>query len=134
MAEALGVRFLDSAGQSIGSGIAGLEELAEVDLSGIDPRLAAGTFEALSDVQNPLAGPDGAVFVYGPQKGLPAARLSELDRALGRYGELVGKAVGSEISCLPGGGSRRSRRWPCRLLRSEDQVGNRCRARCALLR
>lgn len=105
MAEALGVRFLDSAGQSIGSGIAGLEELAEVDLSGIDPRLAAGTFEALSDVQNPLAGPDGAVFVYGPQKGLPAARLSELDRALGRYGELIGKAVGSEISCLPGAGA-----------------------------
>jgi len=105
MAEALGVRFLDSAGQSIGSGIAGLEELAEVDLSGIDPRLAACTFEALSDVQNPLAGPDGAVFVYGPQKGLPAARLSELDRTLERYGELVSKAVGSDISCLPGAGA-----------------------------
>lgn len=105
MAEALGVRFLDSAGQSIGSGIAGLEELAEVDLSGIDPRLAACTFEALSDVQNPLAGLDGAVFVYGPQKGLPAARLSELDRTLERYGELVSKAVGSDISCLPGAGA-----------------------------
>ncbi len=105
MAEALGVRFLDSAGQSIGSGIAGLEELAEVDPSGIDPRLAACTFEALSDVQNPLAGPDGAVFVYGPQKGLPAARLSELDRTLERYGELVSKAVGSDISCLPGAGA-----------------------------
>jgi glycerate kinase len=105
MAEALGVRFLDSAGSPIGTGIAGLADLAAVDLSGMDPRLAACTFEALSDVQNPLAGPDGAVFVYGPQKGLPAARLPELDRTLERYGELVGKATGKEAALVPGAGA-----------------------------
>ncbi|MGN0071674.1 MAG: glycerate kinase [Atopobiaceae bacterium] len=105
MAEALGVRFLAKDGKPIPPGIAGLAELAKIDISGADPRLASCTFEALSDVANPLAGPDGAVFVYGPQKGLPRERLSELDHVLARYGRLVGKATGQEVSSVAGAGA-----------------------------
>lgn len=105
MAEALGVRFLDRQGNPVPHGIQGLTGLAEIDCSHMDPRLASCTFEALSDVRNPLAGPDGAVFVYGSQKGLPASRLSELDHVLARYGKLAARATGHDVSLRPGAGA-----------------------------
>jgi glycerate kinase len=41
------------------------------------------------DVTNPLAGPDGAARVFGPQKGATPEQVGRLDAALARLGRIV---------------------------------------------
>lgn len=68
MLQALGVQLLDAHGQSITRGGAALAQLARMDASGIDQRLAACTIDVACDVDNPLTGPRGASAIFGPQK------------------------------------------------------------------
>lgn len=105
MARALGVRFLDVAGAEVPEGLAGLERLARIDASGLAPELAAVDVVALTDVTNPLAGPSGAVRVYGKQKGIPTDRVDELDGWMARYGQLLDETVGRNVAALPGAGA-----------------------------
>ena len=56
MLAALGARFLDGDGKPVGPGGGALAELAEADLSGLDPRLAGIDLILASDVDNPLTG------------------------------------------------------------------------------
>lgn len=88
---ALGIRFLDAHGQQIPDGGIGLESVAEVDFSDLDPRIESGEARVLlaSDVDNPLLGPTGAPAIYGPQKGAGPAEVARLDAALARYAEVV---------------------------------------------
>src|SRR5690606_21208330 len=91
---ALGARLLDSAGRPVPPGGGGLAQLAEVDLSGLDPRVADTRFVLAADVSNPLLGPDGAAAVFGPQKGAGPTDVTRLDRALAGYAELLAGALG----------------------------------------
>src|SRR3990170_1588194 len=86
MAQALGVRFLDAAGEELPSGGAALARLERIDASGLDSRLVQCEVVAATDVMNPLCGPEGASLVYGPQKGASPEVARELDAALRRYG------------------------------------------------
>jgi len=80
---ALGGRFLDAEGRPIASGNAGLGHLAAVDLSGLRA-LPPGGVRVLTDVTNPLLGPDGAAAVFGPQKGATPQHLPLLEHNLAR--------------------------------------------------
>ncbi|HET8586551.1 MAG TPA: glycerate kinase, partial [Candidatus Limnocylindria bacterium] len=66
---ALGVRFLDGRGTELPAGGAALNDLAKIDASGLDSRLAGVELVVASDVTNTLVGGDGAAATYGPQKG-----------------------------------------------------------------
>lgn len=105
MAEALGVKFLDAAGNPIGRGGAALQRLACIDASGSDSRLGATTILVACDVQNPLCGPEGASAVYGPQKGASAADIALLDRTLDHYASIIRSSVGIDVLAIPGGGA-----------------------------
>jgi len=105
MAEALGVRFLDATGAPIARGGAALQNLACIDVSVKDPRIAAAGIMVACDVQNTLCGPNGASAVYGPQKGASAADLLLLDQALGHYASIVGLSTGIDVLSVPGGGA-----------------------------
>ena len=90
MAQALGIQLLDAGGHELPRGGAALIGLARVDASGLDPGWRAVKVRVATDVTNPLTGPLGASAVYGPQKGANAAMVEELDRALRRFGQVVG--------------------------------------------
>ena len=70
MLEALGARLLDAAGAPIAHGLAGLADLASIDLAPALDGLRGVHLVVLGDVDNPLVGTRGAVRVFGPQKGL----------------------------------------------------------------
>ncbi|MEU6818387.1 glycerate kinase [Streptomyces sp. NPDC046860] len=89
MLTALGARFLDERGEPVGPGGDGLADLAEADLSGLDPRLATVELILAGDVDNPLTGPHGAAAVYGPQKGASPADVALLDTALARLAAVL---------------------------------------------
>lgn len=90
---ALGVRLLDGDGRPVPPGGGGLTRLARVDLSGLDPRIAATRIVLAADVANPLLGPDGAAAVFGPQKGAGPDDVALLDRALSGYAKLIEEAL-----------------------------------------
>ncbi|WP_405850394.1 glycerate kinase [Streptomyces niveus] len=108
MLAAMGGRFLDADGQPVGPGGGGLRDLATVDLSGLDPRIADTDIVLASDVDNPLTGPKGAPAVYGPQKGASPEDVAALDAALAHYARVLEKTIGAqaaEAALSPGAGA-----------------------------
>ncbi len=105
MAQALGVRLLDGDGASLPFGGAALSELSEVDVSGLDPRLAGVRIQLASDVTNPLTGVRGASAVFGPQKGATPGMVERLDGALAHYAAVIRRQMGREVDAVPGAGA-----------------------------
>lgn len=88
MLQALGAKFLEKAGNEIRCGASGLKDICSADLSGlIDDGLC---ITVASDVTNPLCGPDGCSYVYGPQKGASIKACEEMDSWLRHYAEVTG--------------------------------------------
>lgn len=108
MLAGLGAALLDQTGAPLPSGGAALADLAWIDLSNLDPRLATTTFTLASDVDNPLLGPNGAAAVFGPQKGATPDDVTYLDRALARFVEVLSAETGPRALTLaeaPGAGA-----------------------------
>src|SRR5690606_11188712 len=66
--------------------------------------LRAADFICLCDVTNPLFGPQGAAYVYGPQKGADQPSLALLDEGLRNFHEVVMREFGIR-SNFPGAGA-----------------------------
>lgn len=105
MLQALGVKLLDGEGRELHHGGAALGSLVSIDVSGLDPRLRAVTVTAACDVTNPLAGPQGASAVFGPQKGASAADVTLLDHALANFASVIKRQLGVDVANVAGGGA-----------------------------
>ena len=125
MLQALGARLVDECGCNIAPGLAGLEQVASVDLAPALQALDGARVVVLSDVENPLVGRRGALAVFSRQKGLPTDDVEALggyDGWMVGYGRLLDTAIaevraqgllrvpegartfGSEL-CVPGAGA-----------------------------
>ena len=96
MLQALGARLVDGCGCNIAPGLAGLEQVASVDLAPALQALDGARIVVLSDVENPLVGRRGALAVFGGQKGLPTDDVEALGRYDGwmvGYGRLLDTAI-----------------------------------------
>lgn len=102
---ALGVTLLDDQDQPLPPGGLALANLARIDLSDLDPRLARVSFEIAADVDNPLCGHHGASVVFGPQKGASASQVQALDQALGHFAEHCARALNKDVRDEPGSGA-----------------------------
>ena len=102
---ALGVRLLDEDGASLPATPASLEQVAQVDISGLDSRLRQCELIAMTDVDNPLCGPHGASAMFGPQKGARPSQIASLDRALAHFADLLEAAFGKRCRDVPGAGA-----------------------------
>jgi glycerate kinase len=86
------------------AGVTGLTELQSVDLSPAKDRLGGVDLVAATDVDNPLLGLRGATNVFGPQKGVAADRLLEVDGALTRFAHLAGRELADARGAGAAGG------------------------------
>ena len=105
MAEALGVRLLDTNGQQIQRGGGHLGQLASIDATGLHPAIAETETVVACDVNNPLTGPDGASHVYGPQKGATPEMIETLDGHLGHFDKILTHTFGKSFNDIPGAGA-----------------------------
>ncbi len=103
--QALGAKLLDRDGKNIVPGGRGLKSLARIDLTDLDPRIAATQILVASDVDNPLTGPKGAARVFGPQKGATQEMLTVLDENLKHYASVIRDQMGIDIENTPGAGA-----------------------------
>lgn len=102
---ALGTRLIDRAGTPGPPGGGGLTGLEQIDLTGLDPRLADVALRIACDVTNPLLGPAGAAATYGPQKGATPSQVAELDRALAHWADLLERVTPRDERDTPGAGA-----------------------------
>jgi glycerate 2-kinase len=105
MAQALGYRLLDAAGHDLPHGGAALLRLERIDGSGLDPGWRAVKVMVACDVTNPLTGPEGASYIYGPQKGADPETVLLLDKALGHVAEVIERDLGKRVADIPGAGA-----------------------------
>ncbi|UCH15410.1 MAG: glycerate kinase [Bacteroidales bacterium] len=105
MAQALGGIFKDSRGKQIGYGGGTLDSLTEIDLTKLDERLKKSQVLVACDVDNPLYGPQGAAFVYSPQKGADKEMVRKLDDNLRHYANIIRVSLGIDIQNIKGLGA-----------------------------
>ncbi|ATW24750.1 glycerate kinase [Candidatus Formimonas warabiya] len=105
MAAALGVKFLDPAGDELPQGGGYLDQLHQIDVQGLDARIKEIDIKVACDVTNPLCGPDGASAIYGLQKGATPEMIPLLDRNLAHYAEILARTTGKNVKDLPGAGA-----------------------------
>lgn len=105
MMAALGARFLGTDGQAYLPVGGTLGQLAQVDLSELDPLLPPAEIVTMCDIDNPLCGPAGASAVFGPQKGADPAMVETLDRNLAHLADVAAACLGRDMRDAPGAGA-----------------------------
>ena len=96
MLQALGAHLVGECGCNVAPGLAGLEQVASIDLMPALRALNGARIVVLSDVENPLVGRRGALAVFGGQKGLPtgdAEALGKYNSWMVSYGRLLDAAI-----------------------------------------
>src|SRR5258708_4574149 len=104
-APAPGYRMLDASGRDLPRGGAALAQLERIDASGFDPGWRSVSVMVASDVTNPLTGPQGASYIFGPQKGADENAVRELDQALAHLAEIIERDLGKRVAEVPGAGA-----------------------------
>lgn len=105
MLHALGYRFLDTFGKSVGIEGRALGRISSIDTEGALKELEECHFRIACDVTNPLWGFNGASYIYGPQKGATPETVEVLDSGLKNFSEVVKKCLGSDKAAIPGTGA-----------------------------
>jgi glycerate kinase len=82
---ALGVVFLDASGNHLEAIPIELINMAKIDISALDKRIFNCELVILCDVDNKLLGPQGAAYVFGPQKGATPKAVNILDDFLKNF-------------------------------------------------
>lgn len=85
MLQALGWQFLDTGGNAVGEGAQALSNIHTIDSSKVGRQVLTCNYKIACDVTNPLCGPNGATYIYGPQKGVTDEWLKTLDLAMENY-------------------------------------------------
>ena len=105
IARALGARLLTADGVEVDGRGDDLGRVATIDPSGLDPRLAAVAIDVACDVRNPFHGPEGAAFVFGPQKGADAEAVARLDAGLASLARVLVASTGVDVQTIAGSGA-----------------------------
>lgn len=100
---ALGLKLLDGQGHLVPLGGGSLLDVAAIDASGLDPRLAGVKIRMAVDVDNPLYGYNGAAHVFSAQKGADDDAVQQLDAGLRHLASLVREATGVDVDVAGAG-------------------------------
>ena len=105
MAQALGACFIGDKWRLLSGSGENLGKIRRIDASHMDERLKDTEFVVLCDVSNPLCGPDGASFVYGPQKGADSEQVKVLDEGMKNYADVLLRDLKVDVADIPGAGA-----------------------------
>ncbi|MCR4950657.1 MAG: glycerate kinase, partial [Solobacterium sp.] len=100
-----GVKFLDSEGNELEGFGRDLENIASIDVSGLDPRIKDAKITVMCDVTNPLCGKDGATWTFGKQKGATPEIQERLEAGMCFYRDLIRKQFGIDCDAIQGAGA-----------------------------
>ena len=102
---ALGVEFFNAAGTSFIPCGATLKDIARADFSKAREKLKGVGITVMCDVENPLFGPQGAAYVFGPQKGADEEMVRLLDEGLVNLNNVIRSSTGYDMANVKGAGA-----------------------------
>ena len=102
---ALGVKFLDKSGKELQGCGKDLIHVAEIDISGLDPRILQSKITVMCDVTNPLCGKDGATWTFGKQKGADESMQERLEAGMQNYRDVIKRQFDIDLDQIPGAGA-----------------------------
>ncbi len=102
---ALGAVLLDVNQNALPAGGLTLRNLSKIDLTDFDSRIKQTRFLLAADVTNPLCGPNGASYIFGPQKGATPAQVQLLDQALAHFADVSAQLLGFDKRDEAGSGA-----------------------------
>ena len=105
MLQALGYVFYDEEGKILPPAAESLGRISRISKDHVPEVLEECRFLIACDVSNPLCGENGAVCVYGPQKGVKEDEMEKLDAAMRHYAEKTAAFTGKENSPAAGAGA-----------------------------
>ncbi len=103
--QAAGGLVLDAQGRQAPPGTIGLGSVSRVSSGSISDSFAGIQVIGITDVANPLLGPNGATKVYGPQKGLGPAELETVEKSMASYASILSRDLGRDPSFAPMSGA-----------------------------
>lgn len=105
MLAALGYEFLNKDGQPAGISAGALGNISSVRTDNVLPELEECRFQIACDVTNPLCGPNGATYIYGPQKGVTEEMKADLDRGMANFAQVTRRCTGTDYTDHEGAGA-----------------------------
>lgn len=104
-AAALGVDFFDRAGTRFVPTGNTLDQICRIDMTACRTLLEHIRITAMCDVTSPLYGPEGAAYVFAPQKGASPEEVARLDGQLKALDQRLQQELGRSYAQLPGAGA-----------------------------
>jgi len=104
-ARALGVKFYDKNKNMLSGFGKDLARIESICVSDLDSLVNGAEIFVACDVDNPLYGPNGAAFVYGPQKGADVETVKMLDEGLRNFAGVVKRDLKKDVGGLKGAGA-----------------------------
>lgn len=104
-AAALGTRFCRANGEIFIPVGESLDQIVRIDISETRKLLQNVKITVMCDVDNPLYGPNGASYVFAPQKGADLATVKFLDGQLKAFGTVIQAQLGRSVISTPGAGA-----------------------------
>ena len=105
MLQALGVEILLQDGSLAAPGIQDLDRIASIDVQNMPVELKDCHFQIACDVKNPLCGENGAVYVFGAQKGIREEEKQLFDRKIAHFADKTKEYTGNDYRMEAGAGA-----------------------------
>ena len=105
MLQALGYEFANEDGNPIRPGIRDLDRIASITAKNVPEELKTCHFNIACDVKNPLCGENGAVYVFGPQKGVREEEKPDFDKKMKHFADKTQEFTGRDYRTAEGAGA-----------------------------
>ena len=105
MLQALGYEYFDEKNELLEPEFESLGKIVRISGEKVLPELEKCHFQIACDVANPLCGENGAVYVFGPQKGVRKEEREFMDRQMQHYAQRTAKWKGKDLSRIAGAGA-----------------------------
>ena len=104
-AAAVGIKFINRNGNEFIPTGGTLHEIDSIDMSGKAEILKGIEIVTMCDIDNPMYGPNGAAYVFAPQKGADRDMVMHLDRGIYHLSEVIKKDLNKDLADIPGTGA-----------------------------
>lgn len=104
-AAACGIKFYNEAGNSFIPTGETLSQIEHIDTSSLDPAIKTVDIVAMCDIENPMYGPEGAAYIFAPQKGATENEVKLLDEGLIHLANVIKQDLRADVATIPGTGA-----------------------------
>ncbi|NRG97282.1 glycerate kinase [Streptococcus suis] len=104
MAAGLGVKFYNREGKEVEAIGAHIGEIVSFSTEDMLVDLSQVRIDLVTDVDNPLCGPQGATYVFAGQKGLASTEFKRVDEEMARFYNIVNSEILDVNGAGAGGG------------------------------